>query len=101
LHGVRHARERAIRVLFPLVLEDLAGDAHFDVVGFTRKQEQRDVLALPPETCDRAVVAVPVRYAGDPAAGKGDIRPATYPQLALLARVRTLIPPDRVVLDLF
>ena len=101
LHVVGHARGIAIRVLLPLVLEELVGDAHLDVVGLAREYEKRDVLGLPPETRDRAVVAVPVCHAGDRAAGHGDIRPAAYPQLALLCRVRRQIGEDRRVLNLF
>ena len=49
LHVVGHARVVAIRVLLPLVLKELTGDAHLDVVGLAREYEKRDVWGLPTE----------------------------------------------------
>src|SRR5262245_15510057 len=52
--------------LVTLVLEQLVADAHLDVVGLTREEQQRLVLCLPSETSDRAVVAVVVGSSTDP-----------------------------------
>ena len=57
---VGHRRELAARRLVTLDLEQLVGDAHLDVVGLAREQQQRLVLRLPAEARDRAVVAVAV-----------------------------------------
>src|SRR5205823_9869937 len=50
------------RALLP---EDLIGDAHFHVVSFARKQQQRFVLGLPAEAGDGAIIAVVVMGSGD------------------------------------
>ena len=50
--------ELAGRRLVALGLEQLVGDAHLDVVGLAREQQQRLVLRLPAEARDGAVVAV-------------------------------------------
>ena len=48
-----------------LVLENLVGNAHLDVVGLTREQLQGFVLGLPAEAGNGAVIAVVVERAAD------------------------------------
>src|SRR5262249_12728735 len=58
-------RGLAPRRLIPLRREELVGDTHLDVVGLTGKHQQRDVLSLPPESGDRAVVARAIEVTAD------------------------------------
>src|SRR5437773_10984987 len=81
----------ALRGFIPLRLEQLVGDTHFDVVGFTGEQEKRLVLSLPSETGNRAVIAILIRLAGDRAAREPHIRPSANPQCALVWCLRALL----------
>ena len=59
-HVVGHRGELAGGVLVALLLERLVGDAHLDVVGLTREDQQGLVLGLPAEPGDRSIVAVAI-----------------------------------------
>jgi hypothetical protein len=78
--GIRDAvgvtRDQAIRRLVALVLKQLVADAHFDVVGLAREEEQRLVLRLPAKPGDGAVVAVAVRLSADGSPVDDEVRPA-------------------------
>src|SRR5437899_12146357 len=56
----RSSIENAPRSFIALRIKDLIGYTLFNVVCFTRKKLQRLVLRLPPDSSDRAVVAVEV-----------------------------------------
>ena len=55
----------AARRLVTLGLEQIVGDPLLDVVGLAREDQERLVLRLPAEPCDRLVVAVMVRATRD------------------------------------
>ena len=61
----RSSVELAVRIAFALVLEEIVGDAHFDVVGFAGEQQQRLVLRLPAESRDRGVVSIDIEVSGN------------------------------------
>ena len=56
----RDSVEQATGGFVALVSEKLIGDAHFDVVGFGRKDLERLVLSLPSHSSHRAVVVAPI-----------------------------------------
>src|SRR5207245_5743583 len=58
------------RRLVPLRLEEFARDAHLDVVGLAREQQERLVLRLPAEPRNGPVVAVEVEHVVEPADAK-------------------------------
>ena len=66
--------ELAVRVVLPLILEQVVGHADLDIVRFTGEQQQRLVLRLPTEARDCAVIAVVIKASG-------------YSQGALLLRI--------------
>ena len=92
LFGV--AVELAGRRLVALSLEQLVGDAHFDVVGLAGEHQQRLVLRLPAEPRDRAVVAVVVGLPGDCPARDVEVRPAADAQCVLRRGVASRGSPE-------
>src|SRR5439155_2787082 len=93
--GVRRAGELTILRLVALLREQLVGDAHLDVVGLAREEQERLVLRLPPEPRDGPIIAVVVRGARDP----DPVRPAGDTEGRLAAGIGGLVVGDGALGD--
>src|SRR5262249_12857880 len=61
--------ELAVRVALTFIGKEFVGHSLLDVVGLAGKDQERFILRLPSEPCDRSIVAVAIETPGHPHRG--------------------------------